>query len=116
MMEKFKLYLDLIRWDRPVGWLLPLWPSLAALWIASSQLNGQMPSLHLLVVFLLGTFLMRSAGCWAQQRGGLVPCAVVHRRQRHAERLLHARPTDLVRASGEYRIDPLLPQIGRAHV
>lgn len=62
-MAKLKLYLDLIRMDRPVGWLLPLWPSLAALWIASIQLNGQMPSLHLLVVFLLGTFLMRSAGC-----------------------------------------------------
>jgi 4-hydroxybenzoate polyprenyltransferase len=62
-VEKIKLYLDLIRWNRPVGWLLPLWPSLAALWIASYQLHGKMPSLHLLVVFTLGTFLMRSAGC-----------------------------------------------------
>ncbi len=63
MRNKLSLYLDLIRWNRPVGWLLPLWPSLAALWIASYQLNAQMPSLHLLVVFALGTFLMRSAGC-----------------------------------------------------
>jgi 4-hydroxybenzoate polyprenyltransferase len=63
MKKKFSLYLDLIRWNRPVGWLLPLWPSLAALWIASYQQSGHMPSVHLLVVFTLGTFLMRSAGC-----------------------------------------------------
>jgi 4-hydroxybenzoate polyprenyltransferase len=62
-VEKINLYLDLIRWNRPVGWLLPLWPSLAALWIASYQQSGQMPSLHLLIVFTIGTFLMRSAGC-----------------------------------------------------
>jgi 4-hydroxybenzoate polyprenyltransferase len=61
--HKLSLYLDLIRWSRPVGWLLPLWPSLAALWIASYQQSGQMPSMHLLIVFTLGTFLMRSAGC-----------------------------------------------------
>ena len=63
MKRRIALYLDLIRWNRPVGWLLPLWPSLAALWIASYQLNGVMPSVHLLIVFTLGTFLMRSAGC-----------------------------------------------------
>ena len=63
MTSKFLLYLDLIRWNRPVGWLLPLWPSLAALWIASAQTHQALPSLHLLVVFFLGTFLMRSAGC-----------------------------------------------------
>jgi 4-hydroxybenzoate polyprenyltransferase len=62
-VEKISLYLDLIRWNRPVGWLLPLWPSLAALWISSYQQSGQMPSVHLLLVFTLGTFLMRSAGC-----------------------------------------------------
>jgi len=61
--HKLSLYLDLIRWNRPVGWLLPLWPSLAALWIASAQTNQALPSLHLLVIFTLGTFLMRSAGC-----------------------------------------------------
>ena len=53
------LYLDLIRWSRPAGWLLLLWPTLSALWIAS---NG-FPGWHLLTVFTLGTFLMRSAGC-----------------------------------------------------
>ena len=59
MTEKFKLYLDLIRWDRPAGWLLLLWPSLAALWIAA----GGFPGWHLMGVFTLGTILMRSAGC-----------------------------------------------------
>ena len=53
------LYLQLIRWNRPAGWLLLLWPTLSALWVAS---NG-FPGWHLLVVFTLGTFLMRSAGC-----------------------------------------------------
>jgi 4-hydroxybenzoate polyprenyltransferase len=53
------LYLDLIRWNRPAGWLLLLWPSLSALWIAADGFPGW----HLLVVFTLGTILMRSAGC-----------------------------------------------------
>jgi len=53
------LYLDLIRWDRPAGWLLLLWPSLSALWVAADGFPGW----HLLVVFVLGTILMRSAGC-----------------------------------------------------
>ncbi len=53
------LYLDLIRWDRPAGWLLLLWPTLSALWIAADG----WPGWHLLIVFVLGTILMRSAGC-----------------------------------------------------
>ncbi len=57
--EKLALYLDLIRWDRPAGWLLLLWPSLSALWVAA----GGFPGWHLLTVFVLGTILMRSAGC-----------------------------------------------------
>ena len=52
-------YLDLIRWNRPAGWLLLLWPTLSALWIASDGFPGW----HLVVVFTLGTILMRSAGC-----------------------------------------------------
>ncbi|MFV0674918.1 MULTISPECIES: 4-hydroxybenzoate octaprenyltransferase [Variovorax] len=56
---RFALYLDLIRWNRPAGWLLLLWPTLGALWFAA----GGWPGWHLLVVFTLGTFLMRSAGC-----------------------------------------------------
>ena len=59
MRIPFRLYLELIRWDRPAGWLLLLWPTLSALWVAS----GGFPGWHLLLVFSLGTFLMRSAGC-----------------------------------------------------
>jgi 4-hydroxybenzoate polyprenyltransferase len=59
MGQRLHLYLDLIRWNRPAGWLLLLWPTLAALWIAS----GGFPGWHLLAVFTLGTILMRSAGC-----------------------------------------------------
>lgn len=59
MRDKLNLYLQLIRWDRPAGWLLLLWPTLSALWLASHGFPGW----HLLVVFTLGTFLMRSAGC-----------------------------------------------------
>jgi 4-hydroxybenzoate polyprenyltransferase len=57
--ERFSLYLDLIRWNRPAGWLLLLWPSLSALWLAA----GGFPGWHLVIVFTLGTILMRSAGC-----------------------------------------------------
>ena len=57
--SKFSLYLQLIRWNRPAGWLLLLWPTLAALWVASHGFPGW----HLVTVFTLGTFLMRSAGC-----------------------------------------------------
>ena len=59
MRKKISLYLDLIRWNRPAGWLLLLWPTLSALWVAS----GGFPGWHVLVVFTLGTILMRSAGC-----------------------------------------------------
>jgi 4-hydroxybenzoate polyprenyltransferase len=57
--SRLALYLDLIRWNRPAGWLLLLWPTLSALWIAADG----WPGWHLLVVFVLGTILMRSAGC-----------------------------------------------------
>jgi len=59
--SRLSLWLDLIRWNRPAGWLLLLWPTLSALWIAS----GGFPGWHLLTVFVLGTVLMRSAGCCA---------------------------------------------------
>ena len=59
LKNKLNLYLQLIRWDRPAGWLLLLWPTLSALWLASQGFPGW----HLLTVFTLGTFLMRSAGC-----------------------------------------------------
>ena len=58
-LSRLPLYLDLIRWSRPAGWLLLLWPTLSALWLAA----GGFPGWHLLLVFTLGTVLMRSAGC-----------------------------------------------------
>ena len=57
--SRLALYLDLIRWNRPAGWLLLLWPTLSALWIAADGFPGW----HLLIVFVAGTVLMRSAGC-----------------------------------------------------
>ncbi|MGE8440154.1 MAG: 4-hydroxybenzoate octaprenyltransferase [Comamonas testosteroni] len=57
--SKLSLYLDLIRFNRPAGWLVLVWPTLVALWV-----TGQgFPGWHLLIVFVLGTVLMRSAGC-----------------------------------------------------
>ncbi len=52
-------YLRLMRIDRPVGTLLLLWPTLAALWLAAQG----MPPIGILVAFVVGTFLARSAGC-----------------------------------------------------
>ncbi len=57
--KRINAYERLIRLDKPVGALLLLWPTLWAVWIAS---YGR-PSLDLFLIFLTGTFLMRSAGC-----------------------------------------------------
>ena len=57
--SRLLLYLDLIRWNRPAGWLVLIWPTLSALWLAADGFPGW----HLLGVFALGTILMRSAGC-----------------------------------------------------
>ena len=59
MTERLKYYIELTRLNRPIGILLLLWPTVWALWIAS---NGR-PNVTILVVFVLGTILMRSAGC-----------------------------------------------------
>ena len=59
--SRLALYLDLIRWNRPAGWLLLLWPTLSALWMAADG----WPGWHLVIVFVAGTVLMRSAGCCA---------------------------------------------------
>ena len=58
-MSRFKLYLQLIRLDKPIGILLLLWPTLMALWLAA---NGK-PNWVLVTIFCIGTVLMRSAGC-----------------------------------------------------
>lgn len=57
--SRLSTYLNLIRFDRPAGWLVLVWPTLTALWVAA----GGFPGWHLLLVFVLGTVLMRSAGC-----------------------------------------------------
>ncbi|CAB3777077.1 4-hydroxybenzoate octaprenyltransferase [Pararobbsia alpina] len=59
LAARLPLYLRLIRMDKPIGSLLLLWPTLNALWIAS---QGR-PSLSLIAIFVVGTVLMRSAGC-----------------------------------------------------
>lgn len=58
-MNRLSLYIRLVRLDKPIGILLLLWPTLAALWLAS---DGK-PDWRLVVIFTLGTVLMRSAGC-----------------------------------------------------
>jgi 4-hydroxybenzoate polyprenyltransferase len=57
--QRLHLYLRLIRMDKPIGILLLLWPTLNAIWLAS---NGK-PDWRILLIFTLGTALMRSAGC-----------------------------------------------------
>ena len=59
MRDRIVAYAYLIRLDKPIGTLLLLWPTLWALWLAS----GGFPQWQLLIIFTLGTFLMRSAGC-----------------------------------------------------
>ncbi|WP_421202178.1 4-hydroxybenzoate octaprenyltransferase [Aeromonas enteropelogenes] len=57
--ERGLAYLQLARIDKPIGTLLLLWPTLWALWLAA----GGLPNLWVLTVFVVGVFLMRSAGC-----------------------------------------------------
>ncbi len=57
--QRLALYLELIRFHRPIGTLLLLWPALWALWLAA---DGP-PPWQILLIFVLGVFLMRSAGC-----------------------------------------------------
>lgn len=57
--KKISLYIQLTRLNRPIGILLLLWPTLWAIWISGS---GH-PSWNILLIFVIGTILMRSAGC-----------------------------------------------------
>src|SRR4051812_37299409 len=59
VLSRIDAYEKLVRLDKPIGALLLLWPTLWALWVA----NTQVPGLLVLWVFVLGTLLMRSAGC-----------------------------------------------------
>jgi 4-hydroxybenzoate polyprenyltransferase len=66
--QRLDAYERLVRLDKPIGILLLLWPTLTALWIAS----GGRPAGRLILVFVLGTIVMRCAGCavndWADRR------------------------------------------------
>ena len=59
MNDKCQAYIQLMRLDRPIGILLLLWPTLSALWIAAEG----WPDPLVLVIFILGVVVMRSAGC-----------------------------------------------------
>jgi 4-hydroxybenzoate polyprenyltransferase len=59
ILQRLDAYERLVRLDKPVGALLLLWPTLWAVWLAS----GGHPSPEIVVIFVLGTFLTRSAGC-----------------------------------------------------
>lgn len=59
LRQQFPHYIRLTRFDRPIGSYLLLWPTLIALWIAAHGV----PDLRILLIFVIGTFLMRSAGC-----------------------------------------------------
>ncbi|HEX6155479.1 MAG TPA: UbiA family prenyltransferase, partial [Burkholderiales bacterium] len=57
--KRLDAYERLVRLDKPIGTLLLLWPTLWAVWLAS---DGQ-PRAEILIIFVMGTLLMRSAGC-----------------------------------------------------
>ena len=57
--SRLQNYIQLTRFDRPIGTFLLLWPTLWALWLAADG----WPQLELVIIFSLGTLLMRSAGC-----------------------------------------------------
>src|SRR5581483_3571028 len=59
IVRRLDAYERLIRLDKPIGWLLLLWPTLWAVWLAA---RGQ-PSVDLVLIFVVGTIVMRSAGC-----------------------------------------------------
>ncbi len=59
MVDKLKLYFILMRFNRPIGIFLLLWPTLWALWLAAQGT----PDLVVLIIFIIGVILMRAAGC-----------------------------------------------------
>jgi len=61
VLKRLDAYERLVRLDKPIGTLLLLWPTLWAVWLAS----GGRPTLDVLIIFVVGTLLMRSAGCAA---------------------------------------------------
>jgi 4-hydroxybenzoate polyprenyltransferase len=58
-IDKIDHYLRLMRFDKPIGTLLLLWPTLWSLWLAA----GGLPTVYNFIIFILGVVVMRSAGC-----------------------------------------------------
>jgi len=61
ILKRLDAYERLVRLDKPIGTLLLLWPTLWAVWLAS---RGR-PAFDIVIIFVVGTLLMRSAGCAA---------------------------------------------------
>lgn len=59
LRERLAIYTQLTRFNKPIGSYLLLWPTLWALWIAADGV----PPLSLLIIFIAGVFITRSAGC-----------------------------------------------------
>lgn len=59
MPHSVRAYWELMRLDRPIGTILLLWPTLAALWLSAKGL----PPIHILLAFILGVVVMRACGC-----------------------------------------------------
>lgn len=57
--NQWKIWFQFMRLDRPIGFFLLLWPTLWSLWLA----NLSIPSGRVLIFFIVGTLIMRSAGC-----------------------------------------------------
>ncbi len=61
--SRLRVYLRLMRFDRPIGSLLLLWPTLWALWLGAMAEHKRLPDWDLMLIFVLGVLLMRAAGC-----------------------------------------------------
>ena len=97
--SRLALYLDLIRWNRPAGSYLLLWPTLSALWIAAQGFPGW----HLLAVFVLGTFLARTTRHRLTRGGALLAYDTTFRRKEATQSdigwrvlVLHIPQTEIV--------------------
>ena len=103
-MNKLALYFRLVRADKPIGILLLLWPTLWALWMAS----GGVPEIRVLAIFVIGTALMRSAGCAINDYAD-------RDFDKHVKRTVD-RPLTSGKIRGWEAVMVAAVQIGRAHV
>ena len=94
--ERLAAYGRLIRLDRPVGTLLLLWPTLYAVWLAS----GGDPPARILLVFVAGTFLMRSAGCALNDYADRRVDGLVERTRKRPLATGEIRPAEAIAVAG----------------